>query len=161
MKTITPFLWFDGNAEEAAAFYVDLFPDSRIDKVMRSPAENPSTAKGKVLVVEFTLSGQGFAGLNGGPQYRFTEAVSFAIDCADQAEVDRYWAALTADGGEPGPCGWCKDRFGLSWQVVPRRMMELLWSDDGAAAERAMKAMMSMGKLDVAALEAAAQGDGR
>jgi len=159
MNAITPNLWFDGDAEEAAAFYVSLFPDSRIDAVHRSPADNPSTRKGEVLFVEFTLAGQPFAGINGGPQYRFTEAVSFSIDCADQAEVDRYWEALTADGGQEVACGWCKDRFGLSWQVVPRRLGELLSSSDRAAAERAMQAMMKMIKLDVAVLEAAAKGD--
>lgn len=155
---ITPCLWFDGKAEEAATFYTSLFPDSRIDSVQRSPADNPSTAKGEVLVVEFTLAGRPFTGLNGGPLFPFTEAVSFQIDCADQAEVDRYWTALTTDGGSESQCGWCKDRFGLSWQVVPRRMLELLASPDRGAAERAMQAMMGMKKMDVAALEAAAKG---
>lgn len=154
---ITPCLWFDGNAEEAAAFYTGLFPDSWIDAVVRSPADNPSTAKGEVILVQFTLSGRAFTGLNGGPLFSFTEAVSFQIECADQAEVDRYWNALTADGGSASQCGWCKDRFGLSWQVVPRRMLELLASPDRGAAERAMQAMMGMGKLDVAAIEAAAR----
>lgn len=160
MDKITPNLWFNGNAEQAAAFYVSLFPDSRIDAVHRSAADNPSTRKGEVLFVEFTLAGRSFAGINGGPQFPFTEAVSFQIDCADQAEVDRYWAALTADGGSAVQCGWCRDRFGLSWQVVPRRLGELLASPDSAAAERAMKAMLGMVKLDVAALEAAARGEG-
>lgn len=156
MDDITPYLWFDGNAEEAAEFYVDLFPDSRIDHVMLSPADNPSTARGEVIVVEFTLNGRKFAGLNGGSAFRFSEAVSFAIDCKDQDEVDRYWAALTANGGEPSQCGWCRDRFGLSWQVVPRRLKELMASDDAEAAERTMQAMMTMTKIDVAALEEAA-----
>ena len=158
LAKITPCLWFDGNAEEAARFYTGLFPDSRIDAVQRSPADNPSTAKGEVLVVQFTLAGQSFTGLNGGPAFRFTEAVSFQIDCADQAEVDRYWNALTADGGSESQCGWCKDRFGLSWQVVPRRLLELMASPDRSEAERAMQAMMGMKKLDVAAIEAAASG---
>lgn len=155
---ITPTLWFDGKAEEAARFYASFFPDSRIDAVHRAAADNPSTKKGDVLLVEFTLAGRGFTGLNGGPLFPFTEAVSFQIDCADQAEVDRYWNALTADGGSEGPCGWCKDRFGLSWQVVPKRLKALLGSPDKAAAERAMQAMLKMHKLDVAALEAAAAG---
>ena len=115
MSKITPCLWFDGRAEEAAAFYVSLLPDSRIDKVARTPADNPSTPKGAVLVVEFTLAGRRFVGLNGGPQFPFTEAVSLVIDCEDQAEVDRLWDTLTADGGSPGRCGWLKDRYGLSW----------------------------------------------
>ena len=158
-EKITPCLWFDGDAEQAAEFYVGIFPDSRIDAVHRSPVDNPSTLKGDVLLVEFTLAGRPFTGLNGGPQFQFTEAVSFQIDCADQAEVDYYWSALTADGGREIQCGWCKDRFGLSWQVVPRRMMELLASNDRAEAGRAMQAMMGMTKMDVAALEAAAKGE--
>ena len=158
MKPITPNLWFDGNAVEAAEFYTGLFPDSRIDRIMLSPADNPSAAKGEVLVVEFTINGQRFIGINGGPAFRFSEAVSFSIECADQAEVDRYWDALTADGGQPVQCGWCKDRFGLSWQVIPRRLMELLNDDDRDAAERAAQAMFQMVKLDIAALEAAARG---
>lgn len=158
-EKITPCLWFDGDAEQAAEFYVGLFPDSRVDAVHRSPVDNPSTLKGDVLLVEFTLAGRSFTGLNGGPQFQFTEAVSFQIDCADQAEVDYYWSALTADGGREIQCGWCKDRFGLSWQVVPRRMMELLSSSDRAEAARAMQAMMGMTKMDVAALEAAAKGE--
>lgn len=159
MSKITPYLWFDGNAEQAAEFYVSLFPNSRIDAIHRSASDNPATDKGNVLVVEFTLDGRAFAGLNGGSQFPFTEAVSFSIDCEDQAEVDRYWEQLTADGGAPGRCGWCKDRFGLSWQVVPRRFPELLNGPDRDAAERAMQAMMTMNKLDVAALEASARGD--
>lgn len=157
-EKITPHLWFDGNAEQAAEFYVSLFPDSRIDAVHRSAGDNPSTRKGEVLLVQFTLAGRPYAGINGGPQFSFTEAVSLQIDCADQAEVDHYWHALTADGGSESQCGWCKDRFGLSWQVVPRRLGELLASPDRAAAERTMQAMLPMKKLDVAALEAAARG---
>lgn len=158
MHKITPSLWFDGRAQEAALFYVGLFPDSRIDEIHRSAADNPSTAEGNILAVRFTLSGRPFMGLNGGPQFPFTEAVSFQIDCADQAEVDHYWTALIADGGSEGQCGWVKDRFGLSWQVVPRRLGELLSSPDRAAAERAMRAMLGMKKLDIAALKAAAAG---
>jgi predicted 3-demethylubiquinone-9 3-methyltransferase (glyoxalase superfamily) len=152
---IVPCLWFDGQAEEAARFYVSLFPDSRIDKVVRSAADNPSTREGDVLTVEFTLAGSPFVGLNGGPQFRFTEAVSFSIDCADQAEVDRYWDALVEDGGEHSMCGWLKDRFGLSWQVVPRELSEMLESPDAAAARRAMEAMLQMTKLDIARLREA------
>jgi predicted 3-demethylubiquinone-9 3-methyltransferase (glyoxalase superfamily) len=155
MPTITPFLWFDRNAEEAAEFYTSLFPNSTIGRVDRSPADAPGLKAGDVLTVEFTLSGQPFVGLNGGPDFRFNEAVSFAIECEDQAEVDRYWDALIADGGEPGPCGWLKDRFGLSWQVVPRQLNEMMRSDDRSAARRAMEAMLQMGKLDVSTLEAA------
>lgn len=159
MDKITPWLWFDGDAEEAANFYIGLFPDSRIDSVSRAPSDNPSTKKGDVLTVEFTLAGRRFAGLNGGSAFTFNEAVSLQIDCEDQAEVDRYWDALTADGGSESQCGWCKDRYGLSWQVVPRRLLELMKSPDQAVAERAMQAMMTMTRIDVAALEATAQGD--
>jgi predicted 3-demethylubiquinone-9 3-methyltransferase (glyoxalase superfamily) len=158
MTSITPFLWFDGTAEEAARFYTSTFPDSRIDNVDRSPADNPSVKEGAVLTVSFTLAGQRFVALNGGPDFTFNEAVSFAIDCEDQAEVDRYWDALTANGGEPGPCGWLKDRFGLSWQVIPKRMQELFSSPDRDGAKRAMDAMLKMQKLDVAELEAAFDG---
>jgi predicted 3-demethylubiquinone-9 3-methyltransferase (glyoxalase superfamily) len=158
VNPITPCLWFDGQAEEAARFYVELFPDARIEHIQRAAADNPSTPEGAVLTVEFSLGEQRFMALDGGPEYRFSEAVSFVIDCADQAEVDRYWAALTADGGEPGPCGWCKDRFGLSWQVVPRRLNELLGGPDAAGARRAMEALLEMSKLDVAALELAYEG---
>ncbi len=157
MKRIVPYLWFDGDAEEAAEFYVGLFPESRIDNVMRAPACNPSTEKGDVIAVDFTLKGQGFAGINGGPAFQFSEAVSFAIECDDQGEVDRYWAALTSGGGEESLCGWCKDRFGLSWQVAPRRLQELLKSNDREAAERVMQAMLKMNKIDIAVLEAAAE----
>src|SRR5690348_15225966 len=114
MPALTPCLWFDGQAEEAAQFWTGIFPDSRIEKVSRAAADTPSGPKGTVLTVGFTLSGQRFTGLNGGPDFTFSEAVSFMIDCADQAEVDRYWEAVAADGGEPGPCGWVKDRFGVS-----------------------------------------------
>jgi len=155
MSKITPCLWFDGQAEEAAAFYTSLFPDSRVDDVSRSPADNPSTSAGEVLLVFFTLSGQQFIGVNGGPQFRFTEAVSFQIDCEDQAEVDRYWDALVEGGGEHSMCGWLKDRFGLSWQVVPREMGELLGGPDPEGAARAMQAMLQMQKLDVAKLREA------
>ncbi len=158
MSKITPCLWFDGAAEDAAAFYVTLLPDSRVDRIMRSPVDTPSGPAGMVLLVEFTLAGQSFTGLNGGPQFTFTEAVSFQIDCADQAEVDRLWDALCADGGAPVACGWLKDRFGLSWQIVPRRLTELITDPDPERARRSMSAMMEMTKIDIATLEAAADG---
>jgi predicted 3-demethylubiquinone-9 3-methyltransferase (glyoxalase superfamily) len=156
MAKVFPCLWFDGNAEEAASFYVTLLPDSQVDNVWRSPAETPSGPAGMVLTVDFTLAGQQFQGLNGGPDFRFNESVSFVIDCDDQAEVDRLWQALTAGGGEPGPCGWLKDRFGLSWQIVPRRLGELVNDPDFERARRAMEAMLKMGKIEIAELERAA-----
>jgi predicted 3-demethylubiquinone-9 3-methyltransferase (glyoxalase superfamily) len=149
-------LWFDGNAEEAASFYVTLLPDSHVDRVWRSPAETPSGPAGMVLTVDFTLAGQKFQGLNGGAHFAFNEAVSFVIDCEDQVEVDRLWDALTGNGGEPGPCGWLKDRFGLSWQIVPHRLQELLNDPDSERARRSMEAMLKMGRIDVAQLELAA-----
>jgi predicted 3-demethylubiquinone-9 3-methyltransferase (glyoxalase superfamily) len=158
VSKITPCLWFDGQAEEAAEFYTSLFPDSRVDNVSRSPADNPSTSAGEVLLVFFTLSDQQFIAVNGGPQFPFTEAVSFQIDCEDQAEVDRYWDALVEGGGEHSMCGWLKDRFGLSWQVVPREMGELLGGPDPEGAARAMQAMLQMQKLDVAKLREAYEG---
>ncbi len=159
MSKITPCLWFDGDAEQAAALYTSLFPDSRIDDVGRSAADNPSTDEGAVLTVRFTLGGTPFIGLNGGPDFPFTEAISLSIACADQAQVDHYWDGLIADGGSESRCGWLKDRFGVSWQVVPRRLPELLEGSDPAGARRAMQAMLGMQRLDVAALEAAYAGD--
>lgn len=158
MSKIAPCLWFDGKAQEAAAFYVSLLPDSRIDKIMRSPADYPGGSAGSVLTVDFTLAGQQYMGLNGGPEFPFTEAVSFTINCEDQAEVDRYWDALIAGGGAPVQCGWLKDRYGLSWQVVPTILPKLMADPDPAKARRVMEAMMEMVKIDVAALEAAYEG---
>jgi predicted 3-demethylubiquinone-9 3-methyltransferase (glyoxalase superfamily) len=158
MSKISPCLWFDGQAEEAAKLYTSLIPDSRIDKVTRSPADTPSGPEGSVITVDFTLAGQHFIGLNGGPDFKFNEAVSFSIDCEDQAEVDRYWDALIEGGGEPSQCGWLKDRFGVSWQVVPRQLNEYIQSSDGPAAKRAMEAMLQMSKLDVAKLREAYEG---
>ncbi len=155
---VFPCLWFDGKAEEAANFYVGLIPDSRIDKVWRSPADTPSGPEGMVLTVDFTVGGQQLQGLDGGPDFRFNEAVSLVIECDDQAEVDRLWDALTADGGEPGPCGWLKDRYGLSWQIVPKALNEMVESDDKDAARRAMEAMLQMGKIDVEELRRAYEG---
>jgi predicted 3-demethylubiquinone-9 3-methyltransferase (glyoxalase superfamily) len=156
-QKVTPCLWFDGQAEPAARYYVSLLPDSRIDQVVRSAADTPSGPAGMVLVVEFTLAGNKFRGLNGGPQFPFTEAVSFQITCEDQAEVDRLWAALS-DGGSPSQCGWLKDRWGLSWQIVPRKLFQLLGDADPNCSRRAMQAMLTMSKLDIAALERAADG---
>ena len=156
MDKIFPVLWFDGNAEEAANFYVSLLPDSRVDEVVRSPADNPSTKEGDVIVVDFTLAGRKFSGLNGGPQFKFTEAVSFAVRCKDQAEVDRLWDSLTADGGQPVACGWLKDRFGLSWQIVPTRLYELVSDPDPARARAATRAMLGMRRIVIEHLEAAA-----
>ncbi|MBC8125964.1 MAG: VOC family protein [Gloeobacteraceae cyanobacterium ES-bin-144] len=152
MNKITPFLLFDGQAEDAARFYVTLLPDSQIDRVTRWPGD----PAGEVLTVEFTFGGVKFVALNG-PKRSFTEAVSFQIACADQAEVDRLWAALS-DGGSEGPCGWLKDRWGLSWQVTPTRLLELIADPDPARARRAMEAMMKMSKIDIAEVELAAEG---
>jgi predicted 3-demethylubiquinone-9 3-methyltransferase (glyoxalase superfamily) len=158
MAKITPNLWFDGNAEEAAEFYVTLLPDSRVNNVRRSLVDNPSTPAGAVLLVDFTVAGQPFTAINGGPQFPFTEAVSFVIDCADQTEVDRLWTALIDGGGEPGQCGWLKDRFGLSWQVVPRQLGEMLGDPDRERAGRAMEAMLKMSRIDIEALRKAFDG---
>ncbi len=158
MKPFTPCLWFNGQAEDAATFYTGIFPDGRIDSVDRMPSDTPSGEKGSVLTVNFTVNGMQFLGLNGGPDFSFNEAISFMVQCEDQAEVDRYWEALTAAGGEPGPCGWLKDRFGVSWQVIPKQLNETLGGSDRAGAARAMQAMLKMHKLDVAALQAAYAG---
>jgi predicted 3-demethylubiquinone-9 3-methyltransferase (glyoxalase superfamily) len=154
MPKPTPCLWFDTEGEEAARFYVSVFPNSRIVEVARYGEAGPRE-EGTVMVVSFELDGRPFTALNGGPQFRFTEAVSFTIECDDQAEVDRYWETLS-EGGEEGPCGWLKDRFGLSWQIVPARLTELLRDPDTARAQRVMAAMLGMGKIEIADLEAAA-----
>jgi predicted 3-demethylubiquinone-9 3-methyltransferase (glyoxalase superfamily) len=153
-QRIVPNLWFDTQAEEAASFYVSVFKNARIVNVSRYPEGAPREA-GMVMTVEFELDGQRFVGINGGPDFTFDEAVSFQIDCADQEEVDYYWERLS-DGGREGPCGWLKDRFGLSWQVVPAGMDEIFSDPDPKRAERAMQAMLQMGKIDVAALRNAA-----
>jgi len=156
-QKITPCLWFDGNAEEAANFYVTLFKDSRVDAVQRAPADYPSGKEGDVLIVEFTLAGQKFTGLNGGPYFKFNEAVSFQIDVGDQAEVDRLSDQLSAVP-EAEQCGWVKDRFGLSWQIVPRQLTQLLADPDREKARRAFQAMMEMKRIDIAEIERAAEG---
>jgi predicted 3-demethylubiquinone-9 3-methyltransferase (glyoxalase superfamily) len=154
MPRITPFLWFDTQAEEAAEFYTSVFPNSKITDVSRYGPAGPRK-EGMVMTVEFELDGQRFIALNGGSDFSFNEAVSFMIDCRDQDEVDTYWDTLS-DGGEEGPCGWLKDRYGLSWQVVPTRMFELLGDPDREKANRAMAAMLKMGKIEIAGLEEAA-----
>ncbi|MFF9088395.1 VOC family protein [Streptomyces sp. NPDC014991] len=151
-------LWFDGQAEEAAHHYVSVFKDSSVGRVVRHTEAGPGTA-GSVLVVEFTANGQRFLALNGGPQYRFTEAVSFQILCSDQQEIDHYWTKLTENGGEAGSCGWLKDRYGVSWQVVYARLLDMVGDPDPEKAARATRAMMAMGKLDAAALEKAYAGE--
>ncbi|MET7441144.1 VOC family protein [Streptomyces sp. NPDC005568] len=145
-------MWFDGQAEEAADFYVSVFKNSRIGRVGRYTEAGPGPA-GSVMVVEFEANGQKFVALNGGPQFTFSEAVSFQIACADQEEVDHYWNRLTEDGGEPGPCGWLKDRFGLSWQVFPSRLIDMIADPDPVKAARTTQAMYAMSKIDLAALE--------
>jgi predicted 3-demethylubiquinone-9 3-methyltransferase (glyoxalase superfamily) len=156
-QKIKPFLWYDGAAEQAAAFYCALFPHSRIHRVSRYP-EGGMAPAGSVMTVEFTLAGVEFVALNGGPIFRFTEAFSLTVDCDDQAEVDALWDKLTADGGTPSRCGWLKDRWGLSWQIVPRVLPQLLTSSDPGVASRVTAAMLSMSKLDIAALQRAAAG---
>jgi len=158
MSKISPCLWFDGEAEEAANFYVSLLPDSKIEKVQKNTVDSPAGKAGSALVVEFTLAGQRFMALNGGTRFEYTHAVSFKIDCVDQAEVDRLWDALCANGGKAERCGWLKDRYGLSWQIVPTALVKYLGGADRAGAQRAMQAMLQMGKLDIAGLKNAYEG---
>jgi predicted 3-demethylubiquinone-9 3-methyltransferase (glyoxalase superfamily) len=155
-QKLTPSLWFDTEAEDAADFYTSVFKNSRIVSVARYPEGAPREA-GMVMTVEWELDGQRFVGINGGPEFKFDEAVSFQVNCEDQDEIDYYWERLT-DGGSEGPCGWLKDKFGLSWQVVPGGMDEVFSDPDPEKAQRAMQAMLKMGKIDVAALNAAADG---
>ena len=157
MPKLTPSLWFDGQAEEAANYYASIFEDSKVGRVGHFTEAGPGTP-GSVLAVEFELNGQKFVGLNGGPEFTFNEAISFQIFCKDQEEIDYYWDALLADGGQESECGWLKDRFGVSWQIVPKRLQELLDGDDRDGARRAMEAMLGMVKLDIAELEAARRG---
>jgi predicted 3-demethylubiquinone-9 3-methyltransferase (glyoxalase superfamily) len=158
MSKITPCLWFTSDAEEAAKFYVSLMPGSEIRKVQRSPADNPSTKEGSVLVVEFTLGGQPMIALNGGMKQEYTHALSLMIDCEDQAQVDYIWDAILKHGGKEEQCGWIRDRWGVAWQVVPKPMLQFLSSSDAAAARRAMQAMLKMVKLDVGTLQRAFEG---
>src|SRR4051812_9989924 len=159
MDKIVPCLWYNHNAEEAANFYITLFPDSRIDDVMRSPVDTPSGKEGDVLVVEFTLAGRRYVGLNGGSMFTLSEAFSMQVRTEDQEETDRLWDAIVSNGGEESVCGWCKDRWGLSWQITPKRLLELNTDPDAARARRAMQAMMKMRKIDIAAVKAAADGE--
>ncbi len=152
-------LWFDGRAREAAEFYAATFPDSRVGRITKAPIDNPSTPAGAELTVEFTVLGRQFVGLNGGPGYPFTQAISFQVMTDSQAETDRLWDALTANGGAEIACGWCRDRFGLPWQITPRALMAAFTNPDRAAAARGMAAMMDMVKIDIAAIEAAVRGD--
>ena len=154
---IQPCLWFNHNAEEAARFYAETFPDSRVGAISRAPADYPAGKKGDVLTVEMTILGMPFLLLNGGPQFTFDEAVSYQVATEDQAETDRYWKAIIDGGGEESVCGWCKDRFGLSWQITPKRLTQLM-AQGGETAARAFEAMMHMKKIDIAALDRAVEG---
>ncbi|HTU24801.1 MAG TPA: VOC family protein [Pirellulales bacterium] len=154
IERITPFLWFDHQADEAAAFYTSIFPNSRVVKVVRQNPAVPEPA-GKVLTVEFELDGRRYVAFNGGPRFRFTEAISLVVHCENQAEVDTYWDGLLAGGGTPIQCGWLKDRFGLFWQITPTALIRLLGDPDPARAARVMQAMMQMVKIDIAAIEQA------
>ena len=158
MSKVSPCLWFNGEAEKAAKFYVSLLPDSGIETVQKNTVDSPAGKAGSVLVVEFTLAGQRFMALNGGMRVDYTHAVSFKIDCADQAEVDRLWDALTADGGQAERCGWLRDRFGVTWQIVPRDLPKYIGGPNREGAARAMQAMLGMIKLDIAALKRAYEG---
>ena len=151
-------LWYDRDAEAAARFYAKTFPDSSVGAVHRAPGDYPAGKQGDVLTVEFTVMGIPCLGLNGGPQFKHTEAFSFQVATADQAETDRYWNAIVANGGQESECGWCKDRWGLSWQITPIALIEAITDKDPAAAKRAFEAMMQMGKIDIAAIEAARRG---
>ena len=151
-------LWVDGNARKAAEFYAATFPDSHVGPALASPADNPSMKEGGELTVEFTVLGQRFLGLNGGPAFKHSEAVSFMVYTDTQEETDRYWNAITSNGGQESACGWCKDRWGVSWQITPRALMAAITDPDRAAAQRAMEAMMEMGKIDIAAIEKARRG---
>jgi predicted 3-demethylubiquinone-9 3-methyltransferase (glyoxalase superfamily) len=156
-KALTTCLWFDGQAEEAANYYLSIFPDSKLGRIGRSTEAGPGPA-GTVLAVEFELNGQKFVGLNGGPQFTFDEAISFQIHCANQDEVDYYWNKLS-EGGQEGPCGWLKDKYGLSWQVVPGMLIDMIADPDPEKAKRTTEAMLSMGKLDIATLQKAYAGE--
>lgn len=156
MQKITPMLWFDKEAEDAANFYVSVFKNSRVIEVARYPEGSPAPA-GSVMTVNFQLDGQDFVALNAGPHFKFTEAISFVVDCGDQEEVDHFWNQLTADGGQESQCGWLKDKFGLSWQITPRILIELMKDKDPERAKRVMQAMLQMKKIDIAKVKQAAE----
>ena len=157
MKRITPFLWFDGQAEEAANFYVSVFKNSKLKQVTHYTGEEPVGRKGSVMTVWFELDGEEFVALNGGPHFKFTEAISFVINCETQTEIDYYWEKLTSGGGEEVQCGWLTDKYGLSWQVVPTKFFDE-WVKDSAGLQRVMEALMQMKKLDLATLQKAFEG---
>lgn len=159
MTKIAPCIWYNHDAEEAARFYAATFPDSHVDAVRRAPADYPDGKAGDVLTVEFTVCGMAMLGLNGGPQCPHSEAVSFQIYTDDQDETDRLWNAIVGNGGAESMCGWCNDRWGLSWQITPRALMAAVTDPDKAAAKRAMEAMMTMAKIDIAVIEAARAGE--
>jgi predicted 3-demethylubiquinone-9 3-methyltransferase (glyoxalase superfamily) len=163
MQKITPFLWFDHQAEEAAKFYTSIFKNSKIGKILRYDEETAKVSHsglpaGSVLTIEFEIEGQKFVALNGGPQFKFNESVSFVVNCESQQEVDYFWNKLTADGGQESACGWLKDKFGLSWQITPTVLIDMLHDKDSEKAERAMKAMLQMQKIDIEKLKAAYRG---
>ena len=155
---LTTVLWFDGDAEEAARFYADTFPDSAVGTIFRAPSDFPGGKQGDALTVEFTVCGRAFSGLNGGDMFKPNESVSFMVVTEDQAETDRYWDAITGNGGQESACGWCKDRWGFSWQITPRTLLESQ-AAGGEEARRAFEAMMTMHKIDLAAIDAARRGD--
>lgn len=155
---LTTVLWFDGDAEEAARFYADTFPDSAVGTIFRAPSDFPGGKQGDALTVEFTVCGRAFSGLNGGDMFKPNESVSFLVVTEDQAETDRYWDAITGNGGQESACGWCKDRWGFSWQITPRTLLQSQ-AAGGEEARRAFEAMMTMHKIDVAAIDAARKGD--
>jgi predicted 3-demethylubiquinone-9 3-methyltransferase (glyoxalase superfamily) len=163
MQKITPFLWFDDQAEEAVKFYTSIFKNSKVGRILRYGEEAAKVSQtgrpvGSVLTIEFEIEGQKFTALNGGPQFKFNESVSFVVNCETQEEVDYFWEKLTRDGGQESACGWLKDKFGLSWQVVPRALIDMLRDKDSEKSERVMKAMLQMQKLDIKTLEEAYEG---
>ena len=161
MQKITPFLWFDHEAEEAVKFYTAIFKNSKIGRTLRYSEEAAKTSgqpAGSVLTIEFEIEGQKFVALNGGPQFKFNESISFAVNCDTQEEVDYYWQKLTADGGEESVCGWLKDKFGVSWQVTPKALIDMLHDKESEKAGRVMKAMLQMAKIDISKLKAAYDG---
>ncbi len=158
MQKITPFLWYTNEAEEAARFYASVFPDSRLNRVVTMPSDSPSGPAGSVKIVDFTLFGQSFTAMSAGPHDPFNHAISFVVSCDSQEEVDHYWSALTANGGSPSQCGWLKDRFGVSWQITPRVLVDMMSNADRAKGKRVADAMMRMGKIDIAELQSAFNG---